>query len=315
MRVRFRIAKAIEANLNGTFEQWKEYGDQSNSGHVAPFKLARVEGAPGWMQLAIGIGIGCGYDESNYLYAWNGTSWIRRLDSEQSDYAEDRYKPQYYVQVAMSQPDSDGNRLLLTTGVSPSCASVWQTLYYRIFRVGATAGILVDNLSEWMNIDREIDSRIEPDGALIEFQTLSKDSGVWARTQVLHFKVAGTTVRRVEPIALDPQDFVDEWLNDSWSEIKEWSIPKLEKLHDELHDAKVDGGFQLVQRCTENPNQWQVAFDFEDETDYFLVEQSGEHSFQMIDVTDEQSPGCPGDGKPRSVGDSYPTLFPTARKP
>jgi hypothetical protein len=163
--------------------------------------------------------------------------------------------------------------------------------------------------------DESYQGRLEPHGLLVEHRGWSKDVGVLIRRHVLHYQVDGDSVRRVEPIALDPQDFVDEWLSDSWSEIKEWSESKLEKVHSTLEKAAVDGGFQLVQRCMDNASHWQIGFDFESGEYYFLVEQRGEHSFRMIDVTDERSSGCPGEGAPRTIENPLPSLFPPAKKP
>jgi hypothetical protein len=313
----FPEVTTLSATLNALFDQKKAVvpdDDWTSLGEVAPFEVSHPEGDPAWLKLEIGVGIECGFDESVYLYEWTGAEWARRLESEQNDYTKDHYAPQGLGYVGVSPPGADGSRLVLTTGISPSCASVWQALYYRLFRVGAKSSTLVEETTG-INIDRELQARIEPHGVLIEFLTGSKDTVVWARTRVLHLAIDGNKVSRVEPIALSAQDFVDEWLDSKWSEIAEWSDPKLEDLHSELQKASADDGFQIVQRCTENPNQWQVAFNFEDDTFYFLIQQRGEYGFRMVDVSDERQPGCPGESRPRTGGDPYPTLFSPAKQP
>jgi hypothetical protein len=318
----FPEVTTLSATLNALFDQKKIIepepdDDWPGLGAVAPFEVSHPDGDSAWLKLEIGVAIDCGYDESVYLYEWTGKDWARSFESEQNDYTKDHFTPQDLRHVEVSPSDANGDRLILTIGITPSCASVWQGLYYRLFRVGATTTRLVDDFTE-VNIGEEIQARIEPEGALIEFFAGSRDSDqVWARTHVLHLRVDGAKARRVEPVALTAQDFVDEWLSQPWKEISEWTDPKLTDVHAELKKAEVDGGFQLVQRCTEHSDQWQVGFDFKDDTYYFLVQQKGEYGFRMLDVSDERQPGCPGDDPPRNLGNqsTYPTMFPAAKKP
>jgi hypothetical protein len=46
----------------------------------------------------------------------------------------------------------------------------------------------------------------------MEIRARSIDTAIHDRAHVLHFKVEGSTVQRADPVALQPQDFVDEWI-------------------------------------------------------------------------------------------------------
>jgi hypothetical protein len=301
-------------------------------GGIDSVSLEHPKGDQSWLSFKSIVELdSCGRDSSLYLYEWRGGQWTRRLEIEHDDYGGHYGPIEFITSVEVSRPDDYQNRLVLVLGNSWGCASMWQGVSYVLFRVVGLAKTLLDG-SDTVYMGSNDDSyhgRLEPDGALIEHLGWSTDTGVLIRRHVLHYKVDGDSVRRVEPIALDAQDFVDEWLSSKWADVAPFSDPKLESIHAnlsgsdpkledsraELHAANVDGGFQIVQRCTENPNRWQVAFDFEDETDYFLVEQRGEYSFRMIDISDERQSGCPGEGKPRQVGDPSPTLFPETKNP
>src|SRR6185312_12800072 len=71
---------------------------------------------------------------------------------------------------------------------------------------------------------------------LIEFTEASIDAGVHNREAVRHFLINGDQVRRVDPVALSPRDFVDEWLTRDWKESARWSAsPALRRWQGRLH--------------------------------------------------------------------------------
>ena len=98
--------------------------------------------------------------------------------------------------------------------------------------------------------------RLEPDELLIELTDRSIDAGIHSRTHVLHFNVAGPAGERIDPVALCPRDFVEEWLTRSWTEMESRSAEadreKLKKWHDFFGGGFVAGEIELVQKCQEN---------------------------------------------------------------
>ena len=115
--------------------------------------------------------------------------------------------------------------------------------------------------------------------ALIEFTQGSVDSGIHNREAVRHYLIAGDEVRRVDPVALGPRDFVEEWLTRPWSESAVWSATDLQTRHQKLHGDFVSGEFLSPTLQCQTPDLWQVAFepdsakkDFVPESEiYFLI--------------------------------------------
>ena len=79
------------------------------------------------------VGIWCGYDYSAYIYKWRGGRWQRVWENEQNTYTAKNYRPQTLHDVRISPPDDKGNRLLMTLGSQPGCASGFQPIYYRVW--------------------------------------------------------------------------------------------------------------------------------------------------------------------------------------
>ena len=52
---------------------------------------------------------------------------------------------------------------------------------------------------------------------------LSIDGGILARQDVRHYRIDGPNAKRIDPLALRPRDFVDEWLTHEWKEAAFWS--------------------------------------------------------------------------------------------
>jgi hypothetical protein len=273
-------------------------------------EFSRPEGEPTWLAMSTLVGIPCGFDRSSYLYEWRDDRWNRRFSLEANDYRRDQYGPEESVELRVSPPNANNTRLVLVTGFPPACISVWHTLYIRLFRVDTLQTKLLEE-TPTANLGEEpaYSVRLEPSGVLVEFSGFSVDTDILVRTHILHYKLAGNEVRRIEPIALSAQDFVDEWLTSFWTDISEWSDPKLSEWHKKLHGYKGIREYAAVRRCGQT-NQWQVALDLDERTSYFSVIDTGEFRFRMVDISESPRMDCSGHNEMIGLGAARPTLFP-----
>ena len=58
----------------------------------------------------------------------------------------------------------------------------------------------------------------------LRFHSNSIDSGVHNRVWNRRFAVTGEIVKCVQPVAIFPRDFVDEWIISSWQDASAWSL-------------------------------------------------------------------------------------------
>jgi hypothetical protein len=265
-----------------------------------------------------------GSDDVAYIYDYSGGSPRRALESHAT-----RDHDESLSEVAFSKRDANGAQLILTLRYAVQCESSWNGLSYDLFRyspaLGAAVPILDGNEIIYFGSDNPSAFRLEPNELLLEVNGLSMDVDILVRTHVLHYDAAKASIERVDPVALQPQDFVDEWIRQPWQEMEtrsaEGGRDKLKKWHEFLNGGHVSGEFNLVQRCTDTPSQWQIAVDLRWLSDkvlpeplaaYFLIEESGQYRYKMIGINFVRQEGCPGGSRPNTEA-PLPTLFPSKK--
>jgi len=154
---------------------------------------------------------------------------------------------------------------------------------------------------------------LEPDALIIELLDRSVDGGVHNRTQVHRYSFKNGS-RRLDPVALQPQDFVEEWLTRPWSEMQSRSAPETAQWHSKLHADYVSGDYTAVVPCAQKPGRWVIGIDIthlgekelpKPQPAWFLVNDLGGYRYRMESVSDERPKGCPGQAWP---GDKHPWL-------
>jgi hypothetical protein len=120
-------------------------------------------------------------------------------------------------------------------------------------------------------------------------------------------------VLRVDPLALRPRDFVEEWFILPWTEISRWTESgartKMQKRH-----ASPPAASQFTDptmQCGPTPDQWQVPIDFgeaeKQAREYFPIRLRPPYRFTMVEVGDKP---WPGSVEPDPAADEVRTLFP-----
>jgi hypothetical protein len=280
--------------------------------------------APDALVLVTSVGILCGADESGYVYEWRDGSW-QRLWQEERPIAEGKpYKPEYIDGVDISLPDQDnGPTNILSFGHESWCTSTFYDVYFSLWRVGAAGGpakLLLDKAEPaWLGWhEPPIEGSVGAGDALIEFTVPSIDLDIHSYEAVRHYRIDGDKVLRIDPIALDPAAFVEEWLKDDWAESARWSAiaarTPLQAWHAKFHGDTIAGEYLgKPQGCRSTPDLWQVGLRFYTPakkplgTLYFSVRWQPPYRFRMIDAAESPRADCDA---PASRGDGLDTLFP-----
>jgi len=139
-------------------------------------------------------------------------------------------------------PDDRGNRPAVLTRSCTTSEGCWNGIGYALYRLGpgnSSAVRLHDGQETIYCWEHQI--RLKPDDFLLELQGACIDPSILIRAHVLHYKVGEDGAVRVDPVALQPRDFVDEWLTRPWEEMAAWSSAnareELKKWHAVLHSA------------------------------------------------------------------------------
>ncbi len=303
--------------------------DKFKPGFVTGIEFLRTPEDPDKLVVAIGTSVPCGSNEAAYVYDYSQGTPRRVMESHSSD------APFYGISgVHFSRRDRRGDQLVLILRYAVQCGSSWNVLSYELSRISSTTGTVAPILSAehgiWFGAENPYQVRLDPDELLIELRDNSIDGN--NRAHVLHYVVNGSSAERVDPVALHPSDFVDEWLTRPWPEMESRSAESaredLKKWHDLLADGFLAGEFNTVRTCTDRPDQWQVGIDLdwihgkgipEPLTVFFLVQQSERYRFTMNSVSFLPREGCPvdPDGCPDEspAEGKEPTLFPARPNP
>ncbi len=273
-------------------------GENEKPGFVSYLKFSRPDGLSDVLEVQTGVAVPCGVDGSLYLYRITDTSHIRILESHgTSDWGSN------LVETQISSPDGAGNRLVFASWDSVQCASVWNMLDYRLYRIGVAEepAVLLFSGSHSYTIEGDLHVTFLPQELLLEFIAEALEGG-FRRTYVLHYSVRPDGVRRIDPLALQPQDFVHEWLLQPWSEMESRTSESAAKWHNFLHG--VGSEYQFVQPCAERPGMTQIALNIDHIGEqempeplavYLLVQDSGDYHFKMSEVSFDRQSGCPGE--------------------
>ena len=279
-----------------------------------------------------GVGIqNCGFDDSAYAYRWN-EGWHRFWQSEQDDYTDTRYRPQMLRSIlisptALGRGTDPDEHLIVSLGTESWCTSNMHPVYYRVWQTKSTypePKLLLDQSEEAMLYFVEpIHGSVGTASGLgygandvwIEYSVPSFSAGT--REEVRHYRLTNDNLERIDPVALGPRDFVDQWVRHRWDEKTGWTDPQMRaELQQWLPKPNQDGFIypQILdssRRCENRPDLWQVKVDFQGGAVksvpiYFLVSWKPPFHFAMGGTSNRPRQDCT---QPDYVADHFLTLF------
>jgi hypothetical protein len=290
-------------------------------GYVGDMRVEQAEGGRDGPYLTLTTAFDnawCGVDGSAYLFQRKDGGWRLVWESEENAEAA-TYSPAPITRVLIARRFTlDGEKsppppLVLTLGSALGCEGTWGSVRYRLWRVHdgepRPPPLLSRTDGFWMGNDRYPDARLLPDDLLVEYRNRGVDGGVHNRTFIAHFRIGDDDkIQRVAPVALNPRDFVDEWLTQPWQYASAWTEPRLggrirqarERILNGASNGFVSGTFAGPPlRCKSDPNLWQVGFtpdegkDFSDGPAlYFVVRWMAPYRFTLVDAARGPRPRC-----------------------
>lgn len=308
------FAAALNGALAGVDLFCKDFQDECATNLLGYVDDIRINRQGEFLAVVTATGISCGYDESAYVYAWDGKTWQRVWENEQDTYTKNDYLPQTIHDVLISSSDASRSRLLATLGSQASCGGSFKNLYARAWRMGAD--YKAEAVLNWTGYADDgyppIQGRVLPDDVLFVYMAGGLAAGD-PHAAIRHFTIGNGTATQVDPIAAEPRDFVVEWLSASWEESRTRSeSASLEPLHAQLHRKDAIGDIpDPLLRCTTGSDVWQVATHFyEAPTKYYRLRWQRPYTFAMIGISDMPYPDCtvpdPGDASPGLLDTASP---------
>jgi hypothetical protein len=271
----------------------------------------RLRGDPGSERVKVGLKItpempdtlvvtaGVSEDEAVYVYRFDSTGRTRVI--------ADHNRGLGSAELVVSEPDSFGRRLALIHRIFPSPpTSSWKMMSYTIRRINQSGAsdLLYSSQHDFWREENDPIFVLKPDQVIIE--RLDRGVGFFGterRPNLIRFSFKDG-VRRIQPMALQSQDFAEVWLVSSRVEMQPSSAPETQKWHEQLHADLAAVEYRNVVRCAAKPGRWSIGLDIIKKDvlkalrTYLLVRDLGNYRFEMEAVSDTEFKECPGEGAP-----------------
>jgi hypothetical protein len=193
-------------------------------GRLVDLAVQRPAGHQHLLAVSLTQGISCGSDTSLYLFEEKDQAWRLAFALEANGYEEVSGALGSF-DFRVSPPDPKGGFFLVAADINPWCSSNWQRLRYRAYRLGGDPLRPVPFFEESAGIYLENGFKLSAaaDRFRLDFEGSQRlDLGLLIRGYVRAFRVTGTAVERIGPLAADPRGFIHEWLTQPWEVAERW---------------------------------------------------------------------------------------------
>ena len=226
-------AEELRARVVGQLEREDvPVGDDGGYGVISSIKFDRPKEFPEWLIASVILAIPYGNDTSLYIYRLRGNSRRPVMAIESERYKQIGDAPGW-LEYRVGRLPQTGEPFLITTGVTPSPASVWQGLRLRVWRVGPSPDQPVRLLSRTLGycIEEPYYVALNSGGIGLIYPGWAVPPQI-AGYRGVHYleysiKVGGATV--VRDAGVDPDDLVKRWARydvpkSASPETREWHL-------------------------------------------------------------------------------------------
>ena len=293
--------------------KWNAYGE------ISQIRFDAKPGyEPGILVVSTQLWVPCGStdpDTAIYVFQGSAREWKLVLATD-ADFDPSGEDLQNGLQYELSPPDAKGSWYLAIAQAPPECGPTPMpaSLRYKILRAGRSPDeprILLDR-RESLNEKFQPPFRLEVDDDWFAVtkgkeRKLDGEPGV----SIARFQVIGDEMTRIQPLALTPEDFLDEWVQLDWSEAAHSSsqASDLPMWHSRLSALAYDSTeIEFVQPCREPGSAdkvWLAGLWIDQELNptvenerLYVVVSERHHAFFVASVNTTRPPGCPGKALP-----------------
>jgi len=284
-------------------------------GRALGIKVRTVLPEPLTVAVQVSFGVNCGDDNFLLVYEAGKTKWQRVLDWQSGDYDEiSGAFGDFFDYQLIPQATQDGWAIAVAHGM-PWCTSRWSGFDLDVIQPerGKTSQKVLMHTNKGYVRENDPVMKSTPDGFQLRLEVGTVESDIMTRVGIFRYRVVGGQVERIQPVANNGRDFVDQWLQVPWSEAVKWSdstfATSLQKEHDTVYEwSKTTTGdspslsYGPVVGCSDRKDHFQMTLfavkllnqrQIPVSTTYFQIEQ-GKNSFTMLSASQKADPLCGG---------------------
>jgi hypothetical protein len=299
--------------------KWNAYGE------IVDITLDMKLGyEPGILIAATQLWIPCGSsdpDSAIYVFQGRAREWQLVLAAD-ADFDPQGTSQESGIQFELSPPDANGKWFLALAHAPPSCRLAPANLRYKLLRPGPSPDKPVALLDRHDPIvpkfDPPFEIQAEEDWFALTRDKKRKLDGGWG-ISIARYEVSGQKVSRIQPLAVTPEDFLDEWVQLNWEDASRWtsdsSQPGLQSWHSKLNSLEFDSTeFKVVQPCPKSESSvnrtWLIDLWIDrqlnpsvQEEDLYLQVSQKNGIFYIDGIYKNRPAGCPGNTPPAVLAD------------
>jgi hypothetical protein len=211
----------------------------------------------------------------------------------------------------ISPRDPKGSWFVVATHVNPWPTSCWQGLFIDAVRpsdLGMQYQLFHDEQYGYICNDIPPYLRsVSADGFQIQFSIQSIDESRGSSVSLMNYKIVDDEVVRIQPVGLDPVNFVDEWVRRPWRDAQDWSaqgnLTNLHNRHLKLHKLGATD-FVAFRNCAiASTSEVEAAENAGDGPSHFFIVKTRGGRFTMLRVSDRPADSCKGPNQLSSIRD------------
>ncbi|HET6207612.1 MAG TPA: hypothetical protein VFD98_12440, partial [Terracidiphilus sp.] len=204
-------------------------------------KITRPASQAQLLLVEFNFGIDCGFDSLLLAYEYRDNEWKQALRWQNSTYDRvDAAFGDFFDYVVLPEQGPNGWRIAVAHG-HPWCTSRWSGFDLDLIQPASqrSAQVTLQHIEHgYVRFEVEPTLKLVPDGFQIRLQTGMIDMDIMTRIGIYRYLVKENQIERVQPIANNGRDFVDEWLQSPWNDSARWSkvanLAQLEQAHEKI---------------------------------------------------------------------------------
>jgi hypothetical protein len=269
--------------------------------------VKRQKNRPELLSVEWSFGIDCGNDSLLIVYEHKNNAWQRVLRWQSGDYGEISGAFGDFVEYAFVPFGAEGRWAMAVAHGHPWCTSRWSAFDIDVIAPTVSSSQPRVLFHENAGYVRDVDPLMsfKDDGFDLHLEVGALDMDIMTRQGFYRYRTTGKKIDRIQPIAMNGRDFVDEWLQVKWSDAERWASAEhgaeLRALHARIKYQMRPGAhdwpkftFGAVRACRNGARHFQVeASEHPGGPLYFQILR-GNNSFTMLSASTQSNPLCKG---------------------
>lgn len=260
----------------------------------------------GLLVVHLTFGIPCGNDNMLMVYRYRDEAWQRDLIWKSNAYKNIAGAfGDYFDYLLLPSKFNETPKLVVIHG-APWCKSTWSPFTIDVVKLAEDTNpqkiLLHKQMISYTGNESDLTLKKLASGFELRMQVGMLDSDLFTRQGIYRYQIIGDKILRVQPVADNVRDFVDEWL--TLDNITAVNLVEKSNLHMlSLFQRKLKeryGYYGAVQACHGDGEEYQVTMTFNgtkenDKEDlYYFIVKTTRFGYLLKAISQEADPNCTG---------------------